>query len=211
MLQLPWFFSFPCLGRRVDPEITGIFGAKRQFICCPDQHLQASPAASPSLPLQWPEKVHRDRCCKQPGSPSLWHPPQRKTSTTLLSTFCTDICFNIWCWFISAILFVKLKQADLSNLLRSLWFGVWSCNTLSCWFQIYCRDDRVCICPNCEEEDHQGHNAVKVEDEWMENKVGKQPDVWRARTVTKQVMVDLISRGFSFGNMKINFRTRCNL
>ncbi|KAM9827396.1 zinc finger protein RFP [Neosynchiropus ocellatus] len=36
---------------------------------------------------------------------------------------------------------------------------------------IYCRDDRVCICPDCETESHQGHDTVTVEDEYSENKV----------------------------------------
>ncbi|XP_069028284.1 E3 ubiquitin-protein ligase TRIM39 [Embiotoca jacksoni] len=35
---------------------------------------------------------------------------------------------------------------------------------------IYCRTDRVCICPDCETEDHQGHDTVAVETQWMENK-----------------------------------------
>ncbi|XP_022616823.1 E3 ubiquitin-protein ligase TRIM39-like [Seriola dumerili] len=35
---------------------------------------------------------------------------------------------------------------------------------------IYCRTDRVCICPECETEDHQDHDTVTVEDEWTETK-----------------------------------------
>ncbi|KAM8881899.1 zinc finger protein RFP [Synchiropus picturatus] len=35
---------------------------------------------------------------------------------------------------------------------------------------IYCRDDRVCICPDCETESHQGHDTVTVEEEYNENK-----------------------------------------
>ncbi|XP_026154727.1 probable E3 ubiquitin-protein ligase TRIML1 [Mastacembelus armatus] len=33
---------------------------------------------------------------------------------------------------------------------------------------IYCRTDQVCICPDCATEDHQDHDMVTVEDEWME-------------------------------------------
>lgn len=39
------------------------------------------------------------------------------------------------------------------------------------WFQIYCRTDGVCICPDCETEDHPDHDTVSIETEWMENKV----------------------------------------
>ncbi|KAK2900072.1 hypothetical protein Q8A73_013201 [Channa argus] len=35
---------------------------------------------------------------------------------------------------------------------------------------IYCRTDRACICTDCETEDHQDHDTVTVEDEWMETK-----------------------------------------
>ncbi|KAG7233377.1 hypothetical protein INR49_007107 [Caranx melampygus] len=35
---------------------------------------------------------------------------------------------------------------------------------------IYCRTDRVCVCPDCEAQSHQGHDTVPVEDEWMEAK-----------------------------------------
>ncbi|XP_039997511.1 E3 ubiquitin-protein ligase TRIM39 [Xiphias gladius] len=35
---------------------------------------------------------------------------------------------------------------------------------------IYCRNDRVCICPVCETEHHQDHDTVTVEDEWMKTK-----------------------------------------
>ncbi|XP_073331667.1 zinc finger protein RFP [Pagrus major] len=35
---------------------------------------------------------------------------------------------------------------------------------------IYCRTDRVCICPECETLDHYDHDTVTVEDEWLETK-----------------------------------------
>ncbi|KAM6959735.1 E3 ubiquitin-protein ligase TRIM21 [Tautogolabrus adspersus] len=35
---------------------------------------------------------------------------------------------------------------------------------------IYCKTDRVCICPDCETEEHQDHDTVTVEDEWIETK-----------------------------------------
>ncbi|KAM9836316.1 E3 ubiquitin-protein ligase TRIM11 isoform 2-T2 [Aulostomus maculatus] len=35
---------------------------------------------------------------------------------------------------------------------------------------LYCRTDGLCICPTCEIEDHQDHNTVTIEAEWMENK-----------------------------------------
>ncbi|XP_062301391.1 E3 ubiquitin-protein ligase TRIM39 [Scomber scombrus] len=36
---------------------------------------------------------------------------------------------------------------------------------------IYCRTDRVCICPECETEDHPDHDTVTIEDEWLQTKV----------------------------------------
>ncbi|XP_044196773.1 E3 ubiquitin-protein ligase TRIM7 isoform X1 [Thunnus albacares] len=36
---------------------------------------------------------------------------------------------------------------------------------------IYCRTDKVCICPDCETEDHPDHDTVTIEAEWMETKV----------------------------------------
>ncbi|KAF7642592.1 hypothetical protein LDENG_00255260, partial [Lucifuga dentata] len=35
---------------------------------------------------------------------------------------------------------------------------------------LYCRDDKVCICPECKALDHQEHDTVTVEAEWIENK-----------------------------------------
>ncbi|XP_041842675.1 E3 ubiquitin-protein ligase TRIM39 [Melanotaenia boesemani] len=35
---------------------------------------------------------------------------------------------------------------------------------------IYCRTDHVCICPECEMEDHYDHDTVTVESKWMETK-----------------------------------------
>ncbi|KAM9718361.1 E3 ubiquitin-protein ligase TRIM21 [Menidia menidia] len=35
---------------------------------------------------------------------------------------------------------------------------------------IYCRTDQVCICPECETEEHYDHDTVTVETEWMETK-----------------------------------------
>ncbi|XP_011490975.2 E3 ubiquitin-protein ligase TRIM39 [Oryzias latipes] len=35
---------------------------------------------------------------------------------------------------------------------------------------MYCRTDQVCICPECEIEDHNDHDTVTVEAEWMETK-----------------------------------------
>ncbi|XP_035849683.1 zinc finger protein RFP isoform X1 [Sander lucioperca] len=35
---------------------------------------------------------------------------------------------------------------------------------------IYCRTDRACICPECETLDHQDHDTVTLETEWMETK-----------------------------------------
>ncbi|XP_047445795.1 E3 ubiquitin-protein ligase TRIM39 [Mugil cephalus] len=35
---------------------------------------------------------------------------------------------------------------------------------------IYCRTDQMCICPECETEDHPDHDTVSVETEWMETK-----------------------------------------
>lgn len=32
----------------------------------------------------------------------------------------------------------------------------------------------MCICPECEIEDHNDHDTVSVETEWMETKVGKE-------------------------------------
>ncbi|XP_034713023.1 E3 ubiquitin-protein ligase TRIM39 isoform X2 [Etheostoma cragini] len=35
---------------------------------------------------------------------------------------------------------------------------------------IYCRSDQACICPECETLDHQDHDTVTLETEWMETK-----------------------------------------
>lgn len=35
---------------------------------------------------------------------------------------------------------------------------------------VYCRTDKVCICPDCELEEHHDHDTVSIEDEWTENK-----------------------------------------
>ncbi|RVE60704.1 hypothetical protein OJAV_G00183730 [Oryzias javanicus] len=35
---------------------------------------------------------------------------------------------------------------------------------------MYCRTDQVCICPECEIEDHNDHDTVTVETEWIETK-----------------------------------------
>ncbi|KAM4537411.1 E3 ubiquitin-protein ligase TRIM21 isoform 1-T3 [Odontesthes bonariensis] len=35
---------------------------------------------------------------------------------------------------------------------------------------VYCRTDQVCICPECETEDHNDHDTVTVETEWMKTK-----------------------------------------
>ncbi|XP_028261832.1 E3 ubiquitin-protein ligase TRIM39 isoform X2 [Parambassis ranga] len=45
------------------------------------------------------------------------------------------------------------------------------CETHNRGIMIYCRTDGVCICPDCETEDHPDHDTVSVETEWMENKV----------------------------------------
>ncbi|KAL6118348.1 uncharacterized protein ACO6RY_03164 [Pungitius sinensis] len=34
----------------------------------------------------------------------------------------------------------------------------------------YCRTDRLCICPECETEDHKHHDTVALKDEWTETK-----------------------------------------
>ncbi|CAB1414992.1 unnamed protein product [Pleuronectes platessa] len=44
------------------------------------------------------------------------------------------------------------------------------CGIHSRGITVYCRTDRVCICPDCEAEQHQGHDTVSVEDEWMGTK-----------------------------------------
>ncbi|KAG7256363.1 hypothetical protein CRUP_034794 [Coryphaenoides rupestris] len=36
---------------------------------------------------------------------------------------------------------------------------------------VYCRSDGVCVCPDCQEAEHQGHDTVSVETEWTDNKV----------------------------------------
>uniref|UniRef100_A0A096MBK0 Tripartite motif-containing protein 7-like n=1 Tax=Poecilia formosa TaxID=48698 RepID=A0A096MBK0_POEFO len=36
---------------------------------------------------------------------------------------------------------------------------------------LYCKSDQVCICPECEIEDHNDHDTVTVEAEWMETKM----------------------------------------
>ncbi|XP_045920933.1 zinc finger protein RFP [Micropterus dolomieu] len=35
----------------------------------------------------------------------------------------------------------------------------------------YCKTDQVCLCPECETEDHWDHDTVTVEEEWMQTKV----------------------------------------
>ncbi|XP_056882805.1 E3 ubiquitin-protein ligase TRIM21 isoform X2 [Takifugu flavidus] len=36
---------------------------------------------------------------------------------------------------------------------------------------IYCKNDRVCICPDCETEDHYDHDTVTIKQEWLEKKL----------------------------------------
>ncbi|XP_014328147.1 E3 ubiquitin-protein ligase TRIM39-like [Xiphophorus maculatus] len=36
---------------------------------------------------------------------------------------------------------------------------------------LYCKSDQMCICPECEIEDHNDHDTVTVEAEWMETKM----------------------------------------
>ncbi|KAM3590577.1 uncharacterized protein V6R79_012112 [Siganus canaliculatus] len=35
---------------------------------------------------------------------------------------------------------------------------------------IYCKTDKLCICPECATADHQGHDTVSVEEQWVETK-----------------------------------------
>ncbi|KAJ3585513.1 hypothetical protein NHX12_014232 [Muraenolepis orangiensis] len=44
------------------------------------------------------------------------------------------------------------------------------CQTHRRGLTVYCRSDGVCICPECQATEHQGHDTVSVETEWMENK-----------------------------------------
>ncbi|XP_034424755.1 E3 ubiquitin-protein ligase TRIM68 isoform X2 [Hippoglossus hippoglossus] len=44
------------------------------------------------------------------------------------------------------------------------------CGIHSRGIMVYCRTDRVCICPECEAEQHQDHDTVSVEDEWRETR-----------------------------------------
>ncbi|KAJ3585514.1 hypothetical protein NHX12_014233 [Muraenolepis orangiensis] len=44
------------------------------------------------------------------------------------------------------------------------------CQTHRRGLTVYCRSDGVCICPECLATEHQGHDTVSVETEWMENK-----------------------------------------
>ncbi|KAK5848194.1 hypothetical protein PBY51_005829 [Eleginops maclovinus] len=48
--------------------------------------------------------------------------------------------------------------------------GLPVCETHHRGTMIYCRTDRLCICPECETEQHQGHDTVTLEAEWMETK-----------------------------------------
>nr|XP_024656531.1 E3 ubiquitin-protein ligase TRIM39 [Maylandia zebra]XP_024656535.1 E3 ubiquitin-protein ligase TRIM39 [Maylandia zebra] len=49
---------------------------------------------------------------------------------------------------------------------------------------IFCRSDQVCICPECEMEDHPDHDTVTVETEWMETKT--------LLTVSERTIQDMI-------------------
>ncbi|XP_037540328.1 E3 ubiquitin-protein ligase TRIM39 [Nematolebias whitei] len=44
------------------------------------------------------------------------------------------------------------------------------CETHLRGLMLYCRSDQMCICPECEVEDHNDHDTVSVETEWMETK-----------------------------------------
>ncbi|XP_013866045.1 E3 ubiquitin-protein ligase TRIM39 isoform X2 [Austrofundulus limnaeus] len=44
------------------------------------------------------------------------------------------------------------------------------CETHLRGLMLYCRSDQMCICPECEIEDHNDHDTVSVETEWMETK-----------------------------------------
>ncbi|KAM9425378.1 E3 ubiquitin-protein ligase TRIM21 [Pholidichthys leucotaenia] len=45
------------------------------------------------------------------------------------------------------------------------------CETHQRGITMYCKSDQVCICPECEFEDHPDHDIVSVETQWMETKV----------------------------------------
>ncbi|XP_055012769.1 E3 ubiquitin-protein ligase TRIM7-like [Boleophthalmus pectinirostris] len=36
---------------------------------------------------------------------------------------------------------------------------------------LYCQTDQMCICPECEEEDHPDHDVISIETQWKETKV----------------------------------------
>ncbi|KAG7497763.1 E3 ubiquitin-protein ligase TRIM39-like [Solea senegalensis] len=60
------------------------------------------------------------------------------------------------------------RRFTVSGAASSLSLSV--CDVHNRGLMIYCRTDRVCICPDCELERHQDHDTVSIEDEWRETK-----------------------------------------
>lgn len=147
---------------------TGYICTKRRPDLLSELHLCASSSIR-LFSLHWPEKVHPEWGCKQPQPPCLWHPPQGNNG----EMFFILKCLNIYChpahslcalWLNVTRLLLQFTKEEITIMSK----------ILSRWFQIYCRTDQMCICPDCETENHQDHDTVSVETEWMETKVGKQ-------------------------------------
>ncbi|XP_023149443.2 E3 ubiquitin-protein ligase TRIM7 [Amphiprion ocellaris] len=78
---------------------------------------------------------------------------------------------------------------------------------------LYCRTDQMCICPECEEEDHPDHDTVTAESEWMNTKVLLSGSEQRIQEMIRQRLrkIDEIRTSVSELQLKVERETAGNV